>query len=276
MSNDCIFSAIEERLRLPPDRDGSIWHFAGWKRALTYHHHCELEMNLVTQGTATYFLENRRYTLQPGTMVWLFPGQDHILIDRSPDFAMWILVARPTVVGNLCVHETNRPLLENNPTSPFCRRLVLERFERLETLLKEVSAIDSPAEHFNAGLAYSLLSAWNAYTAATASSGQAIHPAVAAVLHRLQEANGVTGLKQITAEFHLSASRLSTLFREQTGVSLSEYRNQTRLERFLHLYGDGKAITATEAALEAGFGSYPQFYRLFRRKMGQSVAKYQR
>jgi AraC-like DNA-binding protein len=31
-----------------------------------------------------------------------------------------------------------------------------------------------------------------------------------------------------------------------------------------------------DAALEAGFGSYPQFHRIFKRVMGRSPGKYRR
>ncbi|TMD17646.1 MAG: hypothetical protein E6I96_00455 [Chloroflexi bacterium] len=48
------------------------------------------------------------------------------------------------------------------------------------------------------------------------------------------------------------------------GVSLREYRNQLRLERFLQVHGNGARRTVTRSLLEAGFGSQAQFYRAFR------------
>ena len=53
-------------------------------------------------------------------------------------------------------------------------------------------------------------------------------------------------------------------------MSISGFRNQQRLQRFLRLYGIGRRTTALAAALEAGFGSYPQFYRVFREQTGRS------
>jgi AraC-like DNA-binding protein len=63
---------------------------------------------------------------------------------------------------------------------------------------------------------------------------------------------------------------LSRIFKEQTGVSISRFRNQQRVQRFLRLYGNGLRTTALAAALEAGFGSYAQFYRVFRGQTGRS------
>jgi AraC-like DNA-binding protein len=51
---------------------------------------------------------------------------------------------------------------------------------------------------------------------------------------------------------------------------ISWFRNQQRLQRFLRLYGTGRRTTALAAALEAGFGSYAQFYRVFRQQAGRS------
>ena len=67
-----------------------------------------------------------------------------------------------------------------------------------------------------------------------------------------------------------SPSHLSRLFKAQMGVSISRFRNQQRLERFLAIYGDGRRTTALAAAHEAGFGSYAQFHRVFRELTGRS------
>ena len=45
-----------------------------------------------------------------------------------------------------------------------------------------------------------------------------------------------------------------------------------RLQRFLRVYGSGRRTTALAAALEAGFGSYAQFYRVFREETGRNPA----
>jgi AraC-like DNA-binding protein len=44
------------------------------------------------------------------------------------------------------------------------------------------------------------------------------------------------------------------------------------LQRFLRLYGRGRRTTALAAALEAGFGSSAQFYRVFREQQDGSLS----
>jgi AraC-like DNA-binding protein len=74
----------------------------------------------------------------------------------------------------------------------------------------------------------------------------------------------------------LSPSRLSMLFKRQTGISLTAFRQRRCLEQFLRLYRTGARYSLTEAALLAGFGSYPQFHRVFRRLMGVGPAAYRK
>lgn len=56
--------------------------------------------------------------------------------------------------------------------------------------------------------------------------------------------------------------------------SLARYRNQQRIERFLRLQKSGAepflSGSLLSAALEAGFGSYAQFFRVFSEVMGCS------
>jgi AraC-like DNA-binding protein len=54
---------------------------------------------------------------------------------------------------------------------------------------------------------------------------------------------------------------------------MSRFRNQQRLRRFVVFYGNGRRTTALAAALEAGFGSYAQFYRVFREETGRNPSE---
>jgi AraC-like DNA-binding protein len=77
---------------------------------------------------------------------------------------------------------------------------------------------------------------------------------------------------------HVTPRALAKHFRAEVGVSLVDYRNRLRIEKFLNLALQGTNLL--EAALEAGFGSYAQFHRVFRQQMGvtpkQHLAQRQR
>jgi len=84
------------------------------------------------------------------------------------------------------------------------------------------------------------------------------------------------GVDERARRIGLSASRLSRLFEQQLGVSLTDIRNRQRLDRFLRLYGRGRRITMLAAALDANVGSDAQFDRVFTRLMGCTPTQYRR
>jgi AraC-like DNA-binding protein len=63
----------------------------------------------------------------------------------------------------------------------------------------------------------------------------------------------------------MSASSLGRQFTKELGMSIVDYRNHLRLDRFFALV-DPRGGNLLQAALDAGFGSYTQFHRVFRAK----------
>jgi AraC-like DNA-binding protein len=109
---------------------------------------------------------------------------------------------------------------------------------------------------------------------------RSVHPAVERTARLLLSDENSYNLSQLARRAGLSPSRLSRLFKQQTGLSIVEFRNRQRMQRFLEHYererDSGRQITLLNAALDAGFGSYPQFHRVFRQVTGCSPAEYQR
>ncbi len=98
------------------------------------------------------------------------------------------------------------------------------------------------------------------------------HPRLRRAVHMLARDPSLTGEKLAT-DLGISLSRLARLFRDELGVSLVDYRNRLRLERFTALIERG-APNLLGAALEAGFGSYAQFHRVFHAARGKSPREY--
>ena len=141
--------------------------------------------------------------------------------------------------------------------------------------LHDVETVDD-ALH-NAGLAYLLLSAWRAFLESEdLVAGVDVHPAVDTVARCLRADPEAGRLDALARTAGLSPSHLSRIFKAQTGVSITRFRNQRRLERFMTLYGHGRRTTALAAALDAGFGSYAQFYRVLRMETGGSTTALRR
>jgi len=267
---------MKETIKLPPGLDGNIWLYIsnGYEHFL--HRHDELEVNLVVQGKATYLVDDRRYMLARNTQIWLFPEQEHLLLDASPDYQMYILVFKASLVRRYCQMPQYRVLQKGDP-GHFCKPLAEHQSARLKRLFQELCESHSDPALFNAGLGYALVAAWAAQQAdERITPSFDIHPAVERAARLIHDETEPLGIEQLGEQAGLSASRLSRLFKEQTGVSLVDYRNKQRLKRFVALYGQGRRISMMDAALSAGFGSYPQFHRVFKRLMGCGPAEYRR
>jgi AraC-like DNA-binding protein len=266
---------MHEQLRLEPGHEGGIWHHKQWPPMSIAHWHEELELNIVLKGAAAYLVGRNRVDLTPNVLLWLFPEPEHILVDQSPDFEMWILVFRPGLLQQVCSDPSTALLLEHAPEGLFCRRLSQPMLQRLGNLCQEMLQAQSETMRFNLGLGFLLLSAWSAYQKANEPViVKGIHPAVAQTVHLLLNDLEKAALPELAQRVGLSPSRLSRLFQQQTGMSLTAFRNQVRVRRVTQMVDAQPVTTLLEIALQAGFGSYAQFHRVFKQVMGASPRAY--
>jgi AraC-like DNA-binding protein len=268
---------MKQALPIAPGHDGLVFVADPLDQRRMPHCHEELEMNLVRRGSGTYLIGDRRVDLVEHAQIWLFPEQNHTLVNKSRDFEMWVVYYERSLVERICTTEQTHMLLRRDPGHVFSRHLNDDQVLRVSALLSEIkdSVLDVPL--YNTGLAYSLLVAWHEFSAAQMhSSGNDVHPAVERAAFLIRDQVGLRGIDELAHQAGLSPSRLSRVFRRQMGVSIVAYWNRHRFERFLELYADGARLSMTQAALNAGFGSYPQFYRVFREHVGCGPAEYRR
>jgi AraC-like DNA-binding protein len=97
-------------------------------------------------------------------------------------------------------------------------------------------------------------------------SGQS--PLVEQILRTLNEDLPITG-ERLASELGVSPGHLARSFKREMGVSLVDYRNRLRIDRFFDsIRRQGGTCNLLEAALSAGFGSYAQFHRVYRKFLG--------
>lgn len=95
---------------------------------------------------------------------------------------------------------------------------------------------------------------------------------VLSVVRALHQDPSLSG-RDLAKRFAVSSSKLTHIFREEMGISLVEYKNRLRLERFLTLVAP-EGGNLMQAAMDAGFGSYAQFHRVFRELLGATPREY--
>ncbi len=262
-----------ERLRLPDGLIGHVWLHQPHGRLHHWHHHDEPEFNLVLRGRARYLLCDRRYDLERNGLAWLFPRQEHLMVEMSDDFSVWIGVIRPgalrQAIGSDCSYGG---LLDADPPGGFCRGLAPADTAFLDRICRDI-APGGDAVRLNAGLPYLFLAAWERFNQAGAVRGVDVHPA-------LQRATAVlAGDPAADAELVASAAgvsrfHLARLFRSQLGTTLLAWRTRVRIERALALRRSDPAREWAGIATDSGFGSYAQFQRSFTAVTGMTPRRW--
>lgn len=294
--SDHILSAMLQHLRLRPRYDGFAF-LAETSRGpawLPTHHHVELELNLVRRGTLTYVTDGRRYTFTQGELLWLFPAQKHRVVDRSADAQYYVAVFKPSMIAACARRPAYAPLRGKRPPrggmlhgllAPRDFALVQGILDNLIEGAPEPDLLNREAgfgltrgfryEHqdpdgLNAGLRHLLLLAWRIQQRVeTSKPSVQLHPAALNALDILAGEDCPATLPELAARCGVSPAHLSRLFARQVGVPLAAYRNASRLERFWKIYRRPPAKTLSETVHAAGFGSYAQFYKVFRATYGR-------
>ena len=79
------------------------------------------------------------------------------------------------------------------------------------------------------------------------------------------------GLCEIADRFFLSKYYLCHMFKEQTGLTINQYISYKRIMLVRELCAKGSNIT--DASIEAGFGDYSNFYKIYKKETGHSPKK---
>ncbi len=235
------------------------------------HQHHEWEVNLIARGWAEYIVDGQRRRWPVDTLAWLLPHQAHLLIDRSPDLRMWVMVFHPTLMAESLRRVRLTP---THPTLGTPRLLTEPQATALDALARRLidsndQTADTPQHRLGLNyLAGECLAA--AVTAQDLPAGSHLHPAVEQAARLLHDDPAIDDLDVLADRCHVSRPHLSRLFRQQLGLTLTDYRNRRRVNRFTELLGRGGRTPCTQAAYAAGFGSYTQAYRAVRQLHGKS------
>lgn len=81
-------------------------------------------------------------------------------------------------------------------------------------------------------------------------------------------------LEDLAQVAHISSSYLSTLFKEKTGTSFTDYLIKYRLNQAVQLLTSRPSLKLKEIASFVGYQDYAQFNKIFKKHMGMSPSEY--
>jgi methylphosphotriester-DNA--protein-cysteine methyltransferase len=261
---------------------------------LDSHHHVELELNLVVRGWISYVVDGRCFTFPARTLFWLFPEQEHQLVTRSADARFYVAVFKPGLINRSCRTPAYSDLRRGNYQSGAVlnAHLAPDTFDliwkTMDSIMQGSPDLDGTAREagygglsrlsqrhgdpdgLNAGLRHLLLLCWRSQkTGKVRGDATALHRSVRRALQLLSDGGAEMNLSQVAKACGASEAYLSRIFCKQIGIPLSRYRNSVRLSRFWEEFRQPVQKTLAEAVYAAGFGSYAQFYKVFRQVYGQ-------
>ncbi|MBQ8509896.1 MAG: AraC family transcriptional regulator [Clostridia bacterium] len=232
------------------------------------HTHNEIELIQVLCGSGTVLKNDQSYLLQ---------RQNLYIIDAR----------RPHIVHpiNCDEYERNKIVIEADSFFAFCREAGLETVAkellaaapiptgscpRIEQLYETVSSLCQSGEAANIGFAHGyvleLLHLSHTLSRSKRSDGER-DTVLQQILNVITEKNGVTSLSEISAILHMNKYYLCHLFRDRTGITLTDYLSEKIYERAALLLA-GTSYGMDKVASLCGFASASSLTRFFKNKSG--------
>jgi AraC-like DNA-binding protein len=245
--------ALYQPFPLPSAARAHVWHHVPETRR-PRHFHAEPELNLVAAGSGAFGVGDSTVSVAAGDLLWWSPGQDHVLLDASPDFDLYVIGLTPELSARVLGHE-------NLPAHASATRIRLEQAK----LLKLRSLCAAPVAS-DPGTAESHIGDFwrdaHDLRFTTLNKHALTSRAIVSLIERPDLRRDDVAL---AARAH--PTDVSRHFHKDVGLTLTEYRTRQRLLRFIQL-ADTKRTSLLSAALNAGFGSYSQCHRAFRDTLG--------
>jgi len=239
---------------------------------LAYHN--ELEFHYIKRGSGSYFIKNRKYPFAKNRLVVIKPMEMHALI---PEFPTYIekgsLYFLPSFVSG-------RKLEFITKRCPHIIQLTEKEGTLIEVILKNLAGEIKDRKTF-----------WD----------EAVHSEIALFLsmvkrgalrkHPAVEKNPLTEkiidylennfardipVSEIAKAFSLSVSRISHIFKKETGLSLKNYMLQRRIVEAKKLLAEDCDMKVSKISARLGFCNFSLFNRSFKKITGMTPTSYRR
>lgn len=206
------------------------------------HFHADPELNIVFRGRAQMGVGDLTFSMTTGDVLFLRPGQDHVLEQASSDLELVVVALRPALA--------ERCLSGSLPADSHPFSLSPEEIRSIREELLSLDSPNSPETHER--IVTKIFQSSECRLRAGRSLVRRTYQAVLVDPSLPAEA--------LARSFHTRPSELARYFHRDLGLRFVELRARLRLMRFIQGVDGGESLT--QAALRS-FGSYSQCHRTF-------------
>lgn len=253
------------------------------------HWHEEIEILVVTKGSAVLILNNDRYELKEGYVAFILPNHLHLVTVLLGDtFDFYAVVFHPDLLSSFIQDVIQQQYFDSVLQENILFPTVLSAQEAKEfgiaDVLSDIYALFAKKEPcFELLIKARLYVVWSLYYLHGTSSASvsertsdyriALVKSIIDYIHTHYESQ-IT-LDILAAYFHLSREHLCRLFKKMTRMSPVEYLNFYRISTSTRLLRETDH-EISDIALEIGFNNISYFNRTFKRYMHVTPGEYRK
>jgi AraC-like DNA-binding protein len=247
---------------------------------LSHSHGQVLEICYLERGEQTYEVNEQEYQMHGGDVFVTFPGEPHSTSGkpqtRGSLFWMLIAVAKGSTPFLDLPKADGDALLRNLlhlPQRLFAGRPLL--LPLLRGLFADAASANDPLRtlRLRVGVWHFLM---EVVAAAGAAPAQVLSSEISAACEFVKaHPEEVLGAPELSKRAGLSVSHFSRKFREEMGMSISDFVLSQKIEHAQQLLSHRK-LTVTEVAMRLGFSSSQYFATVFKRHTGRSPSEARR
>lgn len=246
------------------------------------HFHSSFEIFYLLEGERNYFIRNRVYRIGRGDLVAVGSGQIHKTTMGSPVHERLLLELSRELVDGF-----SREVGETDPLFSLQSRILkLTEAERarVEPLLLRIVEELAGKRRAYAQAVRAMVEELLIFILRREASSDSEFPAEQGAKHRKvnEVANyicanfaEISSLDGLSEQFYISKYYLCRIFKEVTGMTITQYINANRLkcaEKLLRESSD----SVIRIAAASGFGNVTYFDRVFRESLGVSPSQYRK
>ncbi|NWB83648.1 AraC family transcriptional regulator [Pseudomonas gingeri] len=222
-----------------------------------HHNHERGQFAYAACGVITVFTDQGDWVVPPGRAIWVPAGLPHAMCMRGP-VTMLNAYILPAAQQRLALAED-------------CQ--VLGVSELLRQLLEQAAQVPAPLSERDEYLLGLLLHEIARMPKLALNAPLPREPRLARICRRLLDQPSLEiAIDEMAQGAGMSRRTFTRLFRQHTGVSFVEWRQQACLLAAIVRLGNGEAVT--RVAMELGYSSPSAFATAFRRALGESPSRY--